>query len=55
MFKTGVLNEFPVATVVFPNGVVYHVRFPAGGFPTVEAVKVALPLPQMVSFAANIS
>ena len=55
VFKFGVVYEFPVATMVLPNGVVYHVKFPAGGLPIAEALKVTLPLPQMVSFAAMIS
>ena len=52
---TGVVYEFPVATTVFPNAVVYHVSGPGGGFPIVDAVNATEPPEQMVSFAAIIS
>ena len=52
---TGVVYEFPVATTVFPNALVYHVNNPGGGLPIVEAVNVTDPPVQMVSFAAMMS
>ena len=55
VFNTGVVKVFPVPATVLPKGVVYHVKFPAGGFPTVDAVSCALPFPQMVSLEAKIS
>ncbi len=55
VFKTGVVKLFPEPTEVVPKGVEYQVKAPAGGAPVVDAVRVTLPLPQRVSFAATMS
>ena len=55
VFNTGVVYEFPVATIVVPKAEVYQIKLPVGGLPIVEAFRVTLPPAQSVSLAAKIS